>query len=526
MLRRSGTASAAMAVLAMAAVTGAGLHVNRSHMSMGNRASRRLLPFRAVGAEPGSFQSLSSPLRPRGSLDWRVAPGTGGGISGFTTATDGAPGSHVGLKVSTASQRFRVRAYRIGAYRGGTGLLVWRSRLIAGRVQPGPRFAPYRTRTDVAPWHRSLTIDTAGWPTGFYVLKLTTPSGDASQVPYVVSSSTTTDTVVLVVPVATWQAYNVWGGYSLYHGPPGQPPSFAVSFNRPYRGVGGLNDFRRTVVPVVVQAESSGVALSYLTDMDLQQHPRVLDGARGYVSVAHSEYWTVRMRSAVLRARRKGTNLAFLGANTEYWRIRLSRSAAGRGADRLETGYHYYATLDPERASHPSVATSRFRDQPDPRPENALVGESYECYPVTADYRVAEPGWWGFTGTGVVLGTSFPGLVGPEADRVYPDSASPHPLEVLSDSAYDCRGTPTTSQSVYYTTRSGAGVFSTGTLRWGCALANACDLPLNSATQDFVRRVTDTVFHVFARGPAGLRHPAQDNVDRFHLSTVNDVPAS
>jgi hypothetical protein len=516
-----------MVVLAAGVMTGAGLHADRAQTSRGsNRAIRRFPPFQTAAAQPGYFQRFPSPLQPRGSLDWRVAPGTGGGISGFTTATDGAPGSQVGLKVSTTSQRFRVRAYRIGAYRGGTGHLVWRSGLIAGRVQPGPRFAPYRTRTVIAPWRRSLTIDTAGWPTGFYVLKLTTPSGDASQVPYVVSSITTTGTVALVVPVATWQAYNLWGGYSLYHGPPGQPPSFAVSFNRPYRGVGGLNDFRRTVVPVVVHAEASGVPLSYLTDIDLQQHPHVLDGARGYVSVAHSEYWTVRMRSAVLRARRRGTNLAFLGANTEYWRIRLSRSAAGPGADRLETGYHYYAALDPERDTHPAVATSRFRDPPDPRPENALVGESYECYPVSADYRVAEPGWWGFAGTGVVLGTSFPGLVGPEADRVYPDSESPHPLEVLSDSPYDCRGTPTTSQSVYYTTGSGAGVFSTGTLRWGCALDDACDIALGAAAERFTRIVTANVLHAFARGPVATRHRARDNVALFGLSEYNDVPAS
>jgi hypothetical protein len=339
-----------------------------------------------------------------------------------------------------------------------------------------------------------------------------------------VSSPSTRGTVALVVPVATWQAYNLWGGYSLYHGPPGDLPSFAVSFDRPYQGVGGLNDFRSTVIPVVVRAEASGVPLSYLTDVDLQQHPGALAGARGYVSVSHSEYWTVRMRTAVLRARNDGTNLAFLGANTEYWRIRLSRRTTG--PDRLETGYHYYAALDPDRTAHPSVATSRFRDPPDPRPENAMVGMLYECYPVDAAYRVVSPRWWGFAGTRVRRGTTFDGLVGPEADRVYPDRHSPHPLEILSDSPYDCLGTPTTSQSVYYTTRSGAGVFASGTLRWGCALDDTCDVPLSAATERFVRRVTANLLHAFAQGPVGPRHPAHDNVAGFHLSPVNEVPAS
>lgn len=479
----------------------------------------------AAGGRGG--RSTGKPVgRPRlhGSPGWRVPAGETGGIQAYTTATDGPPGARVGLKVSTGGRRFQVRAYRIGPYRGGAGHLVWVSGWVAGTSQPGPRFASYRTRTTMAPWRRSLTVDTTGWSTGFYVLKLMTPSGGATQVPYVVSSISTRGTVALVVPVATWEAYNTWGGYSLYHGPPGDRPSFAVSFDRPYLGVGGLNDFRRTVVPVVVRAQASGVPLSYLTDLDLQRHPGVLEGARGYVSVAHSEYWTVRMRAEVLRARAHGTNLAFLGANTEYWRIRLSHGRTG--PDRLETGYHYYAQLDPERATHPSVATSRFRDPPDPRPENALTGLSYECYPVDADYRVVSARWWGFAHTGVRAGTTFRGLVGPEADRVYPDRWSPHPLRVLSSSSYSCLGSPTTSQSVYYTTRSGAGVFSTGTLRWGCALADACDVRLSKASEDFVRRVTDTVLRVFARGPAGRRYPAHDDVGQFGLSPVDSVPAS
>jgi hypothetical protein len=42
----------------------------------------------------------------------------------------------------------------------------------------------------------------------------------------------------------------------------------------------------------------------------------------------------------------------------------------------------------------------------------------------------------------------------------------------------------------------------------------------------FVNRVTSTVLRTFARGPAGRRHPAVDNVARFHLSVLNTVPAS
>ena len=99
-------------------------------------------------------------------------------------------------------------------------------------------------------------------------------------------------------------------------------------------------------------------------------------------------------------------------------------------------------------------------------------------------------------------------------------------MQILSDSPYSCRGVTTRTHSVYYTTRSGAGVFNAGTLRWGCALVNRCERPLERRTSDFAARVTDNVLHRFATGPVGERWPARDNVDRFGLSTVNTVSAS
>ena len=160
-----------------------------------------------------------------------------------------------------------------------------------------------------------------------------------------------------------------------------------------------------------------------------------------------------------------------------YWRIRLEDPTAGAGAATGRLPRH--ARLDPMRddATRPRT-TARFRDAPDPRPEHALLGMQYECYPVDTDYVVATPGWWGFDGHRVRAGDAIPGLVGPEADRVYPDSRLPRPLQILSASPYDCRGVVTVAHSVYFTTPSGAAVFNAGTLRWGCALVDRCERPL------------------------------------------------
>ena len=123
-------------------------------------------------------------------------------------------------------------------------------------------------------------------------------------------------------------------------------------------------------------------------------------------------------------------------------------------------------------------------------------------------------------------GTVIRGLVGGEADRVYPDRFTPRPLQVLSHTSYSCRGDATSSQSVYYTVPSGAGVFTAGTLRWGCALVDLCDRRLGPDTRDFARRVTENLFRVFVQGPVGLRHPARDNLGDFDLPLVNSVDAS
>jgi hypothetical protein len=99
-------------------------------------------------------------------------------------------------------------------------------------------------------------------------------------------------------------------------------------------------------------------------------------------------------------------------------------------------------------------------------------------------------------------------------------------MEVLSNTSYSCRGVPTTSQSVYYTTRSGAGVFTAGTLRWDCALVDRCDHPLGGHVQRFVQNVTANLLRAYAEGPVGTTHPARDTVTRYHLPDVNSVDAS
>jgi hypothetical protein len=463
--------------------------------------------------------------RPSGTDAWRITRPAQGAISAYTTAVSALPGDALEVKVSTTARAYRLEVYRLGAYDGGSSRLVHGPVRLEGREQPRAVLRPAATRTVVAPWTVDATIDTTGWDPGLHVVKLTTRArglGLETQVPYVVSSPSAAGAVAIVAPVTTWQAYNQWGGYSLYHGPSGDTRSHVVSFDRPYSwSMGQPNDFRTSTVPAVLRAERMGVPLAYFTNIDLHLRPDALAGATAYVSTGHDEYWTTSMRAAVEDARDAGTNLAILGANTMYWRVRLEGGPSGEA--RTMVGYRSDAALDPVTGA---TSTARWRDAPVPRPEHELLGMQYECYPVDTDYVVVSPGWWGFRGTDVRAGDRIADLVGPEADRVYPDDRLPRPLQVLSDSPYSCGGVPTRAQSVYFTTDSGAAVFNAGTLRWVCALADRCERPLERRTVDFVSQVTDNVLRVFADGPAGHRRPARDNVDDFALAPVNAVPAS
>ncbi|MFL6133677.1 MAG: N,N-dimethylformamidase beta subunit family domain-containing protein, partial [Nocardioidaceae bacterium] len=133
----------------------------------------------------------------------------------------------------------------------------------------------------------------------------------------------------------------------------------------------------------------------------------------------------------------------------------------------------------------------------------------YECFPVDAPYRVVSPRWWGFAGPSVKAGTAFPHLVGVEADRVYPIRSTPRPLQVLSHATYSCRGVRTSTESTYYTTRSGSGAFNAGTLRWTCALRGYChpDRMSPSTQSGSPGKSRGTYFGSSPRGPLHAEIP-------------------
>jgi hypothetical protein len=451
-----------------------------------------------------------------GDRSWHVdenALGAQDAIEGYTNLASVAPGQSFKLYVSTTASSFTATAYRIGYYGGADGTKVWQSAQTKGVHQTAQSFDS-STRTVECDWKPSMTVDTSGWVPGEYLIKLVSSAGNQRYVPLIVHSTSTAGKVVLVAGITTWQAYNTWGGYSLYQGASGDYSSraYAVSFDRPYidpdepEGDGLFFAFDQALASF---AEQHGLPVAYETDLELETSPRLFDGARAIVSDGHDEYYSAAMRTTLTDARdQHGTNLAFLGANSIFRHIRWGSTQLG--SDRLVICYKDYS-IDPLASTNPSDTTQDWRYSPDPRPENALTGSLYQCNPVDAAYVVYDPKNWIFAGAGVTEGTSFSGLVGPEYDRVVDIVTTPHPIEVLSHSPLTCQGGGSYQESSYYTVASGAGVFDAGTMRWECALGSQCSAHFGSAARQFVRTATLNLLTAFARGPAGRTHPAQDN---------------
>lgn len=475
----------------------------------------------AGGASPRTSPSATPPPTPplHPVVDWSVHdPGPADAIEGYADAVSVLSGTPVRLFVSTTAPRYHVVALRMGYYPGSWAAEIWQSPQQPGHVQAPVRTLP-ATLTPTAPWHPSLTVSTTGWPDGDYLFRLDASTGYSRYIPLTVRSSSTAGRVVILNAVTTWQAYNAWGGRSLYLGPSGYGSrARAVSFDRPYGYGDGAADFVGNELPLVILAEKLRLPLAYETDVDLDERPGLLTGARAVFSLGHDEYYSAAMRAALTRARSAGTNLAFLGANAIYRHIRFAPTALG--ADRLEIDYKNFQE-DPVHLSDPAAATGpAWRSPPDPLPESVLTGTYYQCNPVRVDMVVAAPDSWLLHGI-VTAGEHLHGLVGSEYDAVDPSTPTPQPIEVLFHSPLHCPSGLPYSDATYYTTSSGAAAFDSGTSSWECALAVfLCARGSGDAqAQRVVTAVTTRLLEAFAAGPAGLAHPAVQNLSGLRIPT-------
>ena len=143
-------------------------------------------------------------------------------IEGWASELGVLPGDQVHLHVSTDDgDRYRVEIYRLGWY-SGLGARLLDCLPNCGGDEAGRRLGP-RTGQARADWPVTDTFSVpADAVSGYYyaLVRLTAggdETGARAYVPFVVRAAPGRHAQILVqVPVNTWQAYNPWGGKSLY----------------------------------------------------------------------------------------------------------------------------------------------------------------------------------------------------------------------------------------------------------------------------------------------------------------------
>lgn len=329
----------------------------------------------------------------------------------------------------------------------------------------------------------------SGWVSGYYLanLVLTTgrSKGRGAWVPFVVVAPPSRQSPILVqAAVNTWEAYNDWGGRSLYWNHTGVGDDHA-SFDRPYdlRGHPDDGGWKANLpqaweFPLVRFLERFGYDVSYTTDVDTDADPTELLRHRLVMTAGHDEYWTTTIRDAFEAARDSGVNLMFMGANTGYWQMRYED-------DRRTIVEYRTGDRDPE--PNTALKTVRFRDLVPPRPECELEGVQFVGIGVHDYVPVVgtPPDPW-FAGTSFTPQSVLPGLVGYEYDAAASGCATPPLTELFHASVVHNPN----ADAVRYQAPSGARVFSTGSIGFATAL-DPFNQQQNPGLQQFVRNAVN-----------------------------------
>jgi len=461
-----------------------------------------------------------------GDAWWVTTPQSAGDIEGYTDKVSAQVGDTVTLRVSTKAPTFHVEAYRMGYYQGIGGRRVWSSAEVPGvRQAPPALLGP--TNTVECAWSPSLQVAVdATWPPGAYLLKLVGSTGEQGLVPFCVRDDSSDAAILIMQGVTSWQAYNRWGGYSLYYGNSGGALSYTqasgggsyanrarvVSFDRPYSHdwASGAADFVGNELPLILQAEQLGLDVSYWTDVDLHERPEVLAHHRALLSLGHDEYWSLAMRTNAQTALAEGLNIAFLGANACYRQIRLEPSPLG--PDRHVVCYKS-AAEDPLTGTDNAQVTVNWDQSPVSNPESTLTGATYQDIDADADMVIADPTSWALAGTGLVAGQRLPRAVQGEFDRYVPGPSAPADADIIAHSPIPNRH-GNYSDVTWFTVAGGGGVFDSGNASWVGQLADAPLIPSNvlqapvPGVTDHLQRIMLNVYSVLGRAPASITNPS------------------
>jgi hypothetical protein len=344
-----------------------------------------------------------------------------------------APGAPVALHVSTDAPSFDVTVTRDEA----EPLEVWRAEGCTARVHETP---PDASAAGCG-WPIAVEIPVGDWPSGYYAVTLVAGDERADAFLVVRAGDRLRSPILLVLSTATYDAYNDWGGPSLYTGGTQvsmqrpMAPGFLVK-PEPHRrkmqpipdreglwffewaqplglsvwsGGAGWWNWERTFLR---WAERHGFRLDVAISTDLETVPDLLDGYRLFTCVGHDEYWSWGMRDALDAYLGSGGNAAILSGNTCYWQVRFDHEMG------TMTCFKYRSSEDPVLGTDQERTLSApWSDRRIGRPETRTIGLTftrggYSRYGLgvpraSGGFTVHRPDHWLFVGTDLRYGDAL-----------------------------------------------------------------------------------------------------------------------
>ena len=503
--------------------------------------------------------------------DWQESGAGDSTIQGFATSMSVNAGETENFKISTPAKSYHIDILRLGYYQGSGARKVVSGMLPTASL---PQSQP-ACKNDTAP---TGLIDCGNWAvsaswtvpsnavSGLYIAHLVrNDTGGGSLIPFVVRNDASHSDILFQTSDETWEAYNTYGGNSLYqctvNCPPGSPEVYKgadkVSYNRPWHSGlddGGASWFMYAEYPMIRFLEANGYDVSYISGLDVATRGSLLLNHKLFLSTGHDEYWSGDQRANVEAARNAGVNLAFFSGNEVFWKTRWEPSIDGSNtAGRTLVTYketHYDAPTDPQ---DPPTWTGTYMD---PRfsppgdggkPQNALTGQLFTVNAGTTDITVpatySKLRFWRntrvaslATGQSTTLDAGT-GTLGYEWDVDADNGFRPTGLMDMSSTTYAAAqpftdyGSQTTTQSTthhltLYRAPSGALVFGAGTVQWAWGLDSANP---SGHTDTAMQQATVNLFADMGAQPATLISglaPATASTDTTPPTSTITSPAA
>jgi hypothetical protein len=428
------------------------------------------------------------------------------GLEGYSDKISVYPGQTIAFCVHSPHTHFSLEVIRFGEKEES----LLRRDNIPGRVQHYKQNA-YKCGAD---WETSYTLQIPDhWRSGMYAGKLADETGQQFYMTFVVKTKRADKpaSVAVLASTNTWQAYNEWGGASLYrYDVPDslhRARSQFVHMLRPNPGatpIGNSGHLACAEKHVLSWLEHHGIGYDLYADWDLHQEPELLRKHRVLLLNTHNEYWSHAMYWGLEDYLAGGGNLLYLSGNGLYWKTVIN-------GDQLEVRQdHGNHTLSDE-------AGGQWRNYG--RPETKILGIRFTNagYSSFKPYKVISPHHWIFADTEVkkgdligAQGLNTGGASGWELDKINPYATPPGLVHLAKGTNRWRNG----ADMIYFEQAGGGGIFSVGSITFGGSLV----------IDPVLSKMMQNVIATFLADPA--KFEAVSATSGTHKSVALDAPGA